>query len=365
MKCPFPMKIKVKGKEPEEYITVPCGKCIECKLNRQQSMAIRVYEEKKDTDYSVFLTLTYEDEHLPITPQGHPTLNLRHVQLYLKRVRKELSKVDIKLRYIFVGEYGDESYRPHYHALLFFTFYHPGIDKTLRDQWPYGFSFLGTVRSASINYVLKYCLKQGVYYDEQKAQEYLKREERFSYGSDEFGLSNLPRLSEILSAGRGDKRWELLRGDPILQDSFQQVLQRLGSDRSRQLQVLESISEDCRDPFVAYDFSDYRGVDKDFERPFQTYSRNPGIGYFALNRLREEDDNYVKQGGVEVPLPRYYREKLWTDDHKENYRKAVQKILEMDLEQNSEESVRLRQERHEQFLTNLGKRKQIKRKNAL
>ena len=60
-----------------------------------------------------FITLTYDDQHLP----KNGSLDHTHFQKFLKRLRKELG--DKKIRYYMAGEYGDKSWRPHYHALIF------------------------------------------------------------------------------------------------------------------------------------------------------------------------------------------------------------------------------------------------------
>lgn len=62
---------------------------------------------------SSFITLTYSDENLP--PQG--SLQPKDVQDWLKKLRARISP--LKIRYYLVGEYGDRSWRPHYHVALF------------------------------------------------------------------------------------------------------------------------------------------------------------------------------------------------------------------------------------------------------
>lgn len=63
-----------------------------------------------------FITLTYDNEHLP----ADLSLNKRHVQLFMKKLRKNLSdRLGIQVRFYLTGEYGDQNYRPHYHLILF------------------------------------------------------------------------------------------------------------------------------------------------------------------------------------------------------------------------------------------------------
>lgn len=62
---------------------------------------------------NAFVTLTYDDKHLPSDGSVDP----KHIQDWLKRFRKAVHPM--KVRYFVVGEYGDESERPHYHAAIF------------------------------------------------------------------------------------------------------------------------------------------------------------------------------------------------------------------------------------------------------
>lgn len=62
---------------------------------------------------SSFITLTYDDKHLP---EGG-TLVREHYQNFLKSLRKHYPPEAI--RFYFVGEYGEKNFRPHYHAALF------------------------------------------------------------------------------------------------------------------------------------------------------------------------------------------------------------------------------------------------------
>lgn len=114
-----------------------------------------------------FVTLTYDDAHLP----ADGSLSKRAVQLFFKRFRKELSPASF--RYFVAGEYGDHSRRAHYHAIIF-GFGFP--DRTLWRKapsghllyrsallerlWPFGNSEIGEVTHQSAGYVARYCLKK-------------------------------------------------------------------------------------------------------------------------------------------------------------------------------------------------------------
>lgn len=90
-----------------------CGQCLPCRLNRRRLWTHRLLLESFFHEASSFVTLTYSDESLP---EGG-TLAPGDVQLWLKRLRKALYPK--KIRYYLVGEYGDESWRPHYHVALY------------------------------------------------------------------------------------------------------------------------------------------------------------------------------------------------------------------------------------------------------
>lgn len=96
---------------------VSCGRCIGCRLEYSRQWALRCVHESKLHDDNCFLTLTYDDEHLPSPPslETKKELSKFHKKLwqYLDR------NYDTKLRYYTAGEYGDRTGRPHYHSLIF------------------------------------------------------------------------------------------------------------------------------------------------------------------------------------------------------------------------------------------------------
>ena len=96
---------------------LPCGQCIGCRLERSRQWATRLMKELRLHNHASFITLTYDDNNLPKTADGVPTLCLRDMQLFLKSLRKHFQPV--QLRYFQCGEYGEKTQRPHYHMILF------------------------------------------------------------------------------------------------------------------------------------------------------------------------------------------------------------------------------------------------------
>jgi hypothetical protein len=152
---------------------VPCGKCLPCQKKRRSEWSLRLEHEYLFSDSAFFITLTYNDYHIPRTKEGYQTLYKKHLQNYIKRLRNDhvkyvsqhfkCSKKDVKhkakpLRYYAVGEYGSKTRRPHYHLILFNM--EIGNITPITKQWKSGFADVGTVTSASINYVTKYMFKQ-------------------------------------------------------------------------------------------------------------------------------------------------------------------------------------------------------------
>ena len=143
-------------------LQVPCGQCIGCRLEHARQWAVRCMHEKSLYSQSSFLTLTYDDEWLP---EGG-TLVKRHLQLFMKRLRK---KYGVGLRFYASGEYGETTARAHYHVLLFnLDFADKKLYKrngrgeplytseSLSSIWTYGRSLIGGVTFESCCYVAGY-----------------------------------------------------------------------------------------------------------------------------------------------------------------------------------------------------------------
>lgn len=144
---------------------LPCGQCVGCRLERSRQWAVRCMHEASLYQRNSFITLTYDNEHLP----KNGSLVLSHFQDFMKRLRK---KYGSGIRFYHCGEYGEALGRPHYHALLF---NHDFEDKklytksngnslysseSLSSLWPAGFSLIGDVTFDSAAYVARYVMKK-------------------------------------------------------------------------------------------------------------------------------------------------------------------------------------------------------------
>lgn len=138
-------------------IQIPCGKCITCLINKRLTWTLRCNHEVKmlkDSCAASFITLTYDDEHLP------PHLMSEHLTLFIKRLRQYLFRnFKVRIRHFSCGEYGSKSGRPHYH-LLIFGWRGYGFEIFLQDLWQYGFVSFSDVNSARIDYVCGYVMKK-------------------------------------------------------------------------------------------------------------------------------------------------------------------------------------------------------------
>lgn len=148
-----------KCRKPKKYgiAEYPCLKCPECLERRQRSWLLRMLLEsyQYETDEVTFLTLTYAPENLPEDADQAK----RQVQLWLKRLRKEL---DIPIRYVAALEVGEQGTRRfHWHVILY-GFRFTSINKqVLRDKWANGFIDWKPSTPGRMSYVLKYVIKGG------------------------------------------------------------------------------------------------------------------------------------------------------------------------------------------------------------
>lgn len=196
-------RVDTRTGEVTEQILIPCGKCIGCRLDQARAWATRIccealsYPETSNW----FVTATYADpsdyDGLPmygaegrLNDDGVLTLNRRHPTLWLKRLREGYDRhfgpvrdypvplyndSPMGSRYFLAGEYGDRTFRPHYHLCLLNT---PLPDVVLighnehkdplymspylTDTWGFGHVTIAPLNFKTAAYVARYCTKKTV-----------------------------------------------------------------------------------------------------------------------------------------------------------------------------------------------------------
>lgn len=104
-----PLNFQFRTDRSPDYF-IPCGRCDGCRATQRRDWAIRIAHESTEWDRNCFVTLTYDDEHCPRSIQRSDC------QHFIKRLKRASSR---EIRYYLVGEYGDQTRRPHYHAIIF------------------------------------------------------------------------------------------------------------------------------------------------------------------------------------------------------------------------------------------------------
>lgn len=150
---------------------LPCGKCTGCRLERSRQWAVRIMHEAHCHEFNSFITLTYDDQHVP-EDYG---LQLDHVQDFMKRLRGRVSTAHqgLKIRHFLCGEYGDLRGRPHYHAAIFGYDFPDKLQMgtnehgqpiynsaLLADIWGMGGVSTAALEPGSAGYVARYSVKK-------------------------------------------------------------------------------------------------------------------------------------------------------------------------------------------------------------
>lgn len=206
MRCLRPLRLA-------NGLTVNCGSCRACRVNRSTSWTLRLLYELEEWKEAAFVTLTYSDEKMP-EDYG---LHKEELSGFIKRLRARFEYLGFKIRFYGVGEYGQDNRsmpigiehgRPHYHLIIF------GVDsqnvehrRIIYDCWKKCDEFLivsgrgvERVNRGSIAYVCGYIQKKlnGDYGKEL----YEERQPPFMLCSKGLGLSSFEKkASRLLKNG--------------------------------------------------------------------------------------------------------------------------------------------------------------------
>lgn len=192
---PYTKKVtnKVGSKFWDENVHLPCGKCVECKKRRVSEWVFRLEQEDLSSTSSLFVTLTFDNKYVPMSPKGYMTLPYKedrvinkgknkgktkkvpseyHMESFIKRLRYyQNGSKKSKIKYYGVGEYGSKTNRPHWHLIIF----NVNDKEDIHKAWPYGTVHVGNVSGDSIAYTCKYIDKPSripVHINDDRVPEY-------------------------------------------------------------------------------------------------------------------------------------------------------------------------------------------------
>lgn len=188
----------INEKYPGVVQDVPCGRCIRCRIKARKEMSVRLSKEAElySPGSVLFLTLTYDDNHLcwakgpvPVGPYDDevyddvPTLRRVHFVNFMKRLREFCDRhFGIKLREYHCGEYGEQMKRPHFHAIIYgldprlfaklgypVTWYNKRkrlkTCSALTDLWGHGMVVFADATFETMQYVAGYVIKKKFSFD--------------------------------------------------------------------------------------------------------------------------------------------------------------------------------------------------------
>lgn len=263
----------------QDVIQIPCGNCIGCRLEYSRQWANRCMLELQYHENAYFLTLTYNEGNLPLrwhvdkeTGEAAPvaTLVKRDWQLFMKRLRRSFP--DQQLRFFMSGEYGEQNFRPHFHAIVF------GLN------------------IPDLRFYKK--LDKYDYYTSSKIQKIWDFEANLSHNS----IDNPDAMVYNVDSGK----WSVT---PLA---------------TRGLVIIGEVNWDTCAYTARYVMDKMKGPSKNFydergiEPPFSLMSRRPGIGrqYYDDHDCYEYSAICVStpQGGKKFPPPKYFDRLLERDD---------------------------------------------------
>lgn len=204
-------KLWADNKRLDSIQKIPCRKCWACQLNYSAEWATRIMlEAKKTPGQNFFVTLTYDDDHLPIAEQivtregiyendgsWGGTLDEKDMIRFINSLRKKYERKGYnEIKYFYCGEYGETTGRPHYHIILLHCplkieeFYDCHVDKNfkahwkskqLETVWDKGIIDIAELEWSCAAYVARYCAKKisfdknkAVYYEQGKLPEFIR-----------------------------------------------------------------------------------------------------------------------------------------------------------------------------------------------
>lgn len=320
-----------------------CGKCLACRRYRCRDWEARVlceHELLKRGCY--FVTLTYDEEHLP---EGR-NLNPRHLSLYVKRLRKVTGLNSRDMKIISVGEYGSRRGRPHYHLLLIGLPIDSGNEEKICQCWKQSagqsYVHVSAVRSsrAAVRYTICYMLKHESWYSVRSGETKSDFEartglvapfQRFSNGmGSEYCVENKDRLIELgfLQFGREKfcipryfvRKLNEVKSNEEVRREFRHVVDYVG----------QKISKFKKEKSVLYE-KIVRGlsdIDIDYVADFYFYNRKLSIKKARIRARLRGGLNRFEQSRLVKMCANFFPADVEAERNKRRKEYEVQKYLQ-------------------------------------
>ena len=143
-------------------LPVGCGQCLPCRIQRRRLWAHWQVMESMCHGDSIFVTLTYNDDSVPVNEDGAQILSRSDFTNFVKRLRRRVEPG--KFRYFGCGEYGGETWRPHYHLNIFgLSIYH---HQDILETWGMGHIQVRAFDAGSAQYCAEYTVKKMTHKDD-------------------------------------------------------------------------------------------------------------------------------------------------------------------------------------------------------
>lgn len=254
-----------------------CGQCMPCRVNKRRVWSSRMILEAACHSAASFVTLTYNEENIP----DAGTLVPRDLQLWLKRFRKSVGPG----RFFAVGEYGDQSWRPHYHVALYG--YGREYGNCISQTWGKGYVDVGDLTPHSACYIAGYTTKKMTSKDDPRLQYGLHPE--FARMSLRPGIG-APAIASIATAlrSRAGERYINDNGDvpSVLRNEGREIpIGRYLRGRLRGELEFEFKQENPTKVFQKT---------AEMHALFKAYKASKGISALTLTQWREEKQKQIR-----------------------------------------------------------------------
>lgn len=296
------------------YETIPCGHCWACNLNYSAQWATRLTYECQKYQHNYFVTLTYDEQHLPIAEtikigdvtwenEGEEiwqegTVWEPHMHKFLHDLRQYLQrrKNHTGLKYYYCAEYGENTHRPHYHIILmncpldmsqWYDWFRDDRFKLhwktpeLEQFWKNGMIDVAECEWSCCAYVARYCMKKlhtknnYEYAEEGKLPEFVRMSRNLGRDYYEKNKLRIYQYDEIImrtvqgniGAFKPPKAW-----DKLFQKEHPEQWEQIKKSRQKAAERSRKLTKQLSD------YTDYQKTQMNYEKIVTKGKMLPRVG---------------------------------------------------------------------------------------